>query len=261
MAKRQQYRNDPQIRWHGQKRQWYSSGKYDIKDDGSMVIPRVEFSHEGLYTISVLQADGHLLRDSIMVGFQWYICFILFVTTVPLKDLTIHDCFVSDHELCKKISEGESSLVCSAQNTKPPVEISWLSLKESSMPTDYGIKDDTYKFNDTVPLYSTISTLKYDTMLFSLEYFTCIATGIAVRDVSSASTIVKGHHQYDDRTSRVTYLLKGESLPLSCPRPKYPFGLLSATFSNQSSTIIMEWGYTSNHDARVCGIVSSLGMT
>lgn len=173
---------------------------------------------------------------------QWYICFILFVTTVPLKDLTIHDCFVSDHELCKKISEGESALVCSAQNTKPPVEISWRSLNESSMPTDYGIKDDTYKFNDTVPLYSTISTLKYDTMLFSLEYFTCIATGIAVRDVSSASTIVKGHHQYDNRTRSVTYLLKGESLPLSCPRPNYPFGLLSATFSNQSSTIIMEWG-------------------
>ncbi|PIK42802.1 hypothetical protein BSL78_20348 [Apostichopus japonicus] len=138
-----------------------SSGKYDIKDDGSMVIPRVEFSHEGLYTISVLQDDGHLLRDSIMVR-----------VSVPLKDLTIHDCFLSDHELCKKTdkSEGESSLRCiqCIDNSKRP-------------------------------------------------------------------------SQYDDRTSRETYVLEGKSLPLSCPRPNYPFGLLSATFSNRSSTIIMEW--------------------
>ncbi|XP_071816497.1 uncharacterized protein [Apostichopus japonicus] len=211
----------------------FVSGEYDIQVDGSMVIKRATVEHEGSYTMTVLGKDGSLTTGRINIH-----------VVVPLKDLTIHDCFVSDHELCKKtnISEGESALVCNANNTKPPVEISWRSLKEGDMQTDYDLKDYTSKFIDRMPLYSTISTLKYDTKLFSLEYFTCIATGIAVRDVASASTIVKGIKQYDDHTSRVTYVLEGKSLPLSCPRPNYPFGLLSATFSNRSSTIIMERG-------------------
>ncbi|XP_071816484.1 uncharacterized protein [Apostichopus japonicus] len=211
----------------------FASGEYDIQMDGSMVIERATLEHEGSYTMTVLGKDGSLTTGRINIH-----------VVEPLKDLTIHDCFVSDHELCKKtnISEGESALVCSANNAKPPVEITWRTLNERNMPKDYGLKDDTSKFNDTMPLYSTISTIKYDTKLFSLEYFTCIATGIAVRDVSSVSTNVKGLKQYDDRTSTVTYVLDGKSLPLSCPRPGYPFGLLSATFSNRSSTTIMERG-------------------
>ncbi|XP_071816478.1 uncharacterized protein [Apostichopus japonicus] len=210
-----------------------ASGEYDIQMDGSMVIKRATMEHEGSYTMTVLGKDGSSTTGRINIH-----------VVVPLIDLTINKCSVSDHELCKKtnISEGESALVCIANNTKPPVEITWRSLNERNMQTDYGLKDYTSKFIDKMPLYSTISTIKYDTRLFSLEYFTCVATGIAVRDVASVTTIVKGHKQYDDHTSRVTYVLEGQSLPLSCPRPSYPFGILRATFSNRSSTILMERG-------------------
>ena len=44
-----------------------TSGKFDIKDDGSMVMKTVDHSNEGIYTISVLDADGLLNRATTTV--------------------------------------------------------------------------------------------------------------------------------------------------------------------------------------------------
>ena len=173
-----------------------------------------------------------------------YFCIIL---TETLEEMTINNCNDNDNEVCHsaRLTERESAVVCITNDVTPAVDITWQTLDGRSTFPDASPEKIISNVNDSLPLSYTMFVHRYDPSSFSLQYFTCAASGIAVKDISSASLLVEGDKPYDDVTNTHAYVREGESLSLQCPRDKYPFGLLNATFSNGTSSVLFDWNLLS----------------
>ncbi|PIK54521.1 hypothetical protein BSL78_08595 [Apostichopus japonicus] len=202
----------------------YSSGEYDILDDGSMVINEVNLSHERSYTVSILHSDGSNSRSEIMV-----------IVLVILKDLAITDC-KSSPSFCKQYQEtDENTVLCIAKDTNPEIELKLMNDNGTTL-----LSNEVKQFNDTTQLYTTIVTFKHPKRAFTLQFLTCSASGHAVAKVTNASCLVEGNLPVSRITSEVKHVNDNERFQIKCPMNDKPTGRLQTTSINGTKEIVME---------------------
>ncbi|PIK54523.1 hypothetical protein BSL78_08597 [Apostichopus japonicus] len=205
----------------------YDSGEFDIKSDGSMIINNPEIRNEGTYTISVLHGDGRSSKADMEVNI-----------IVQLETISVEDCRTSSSSQCVQDGkEGTQVLICVARDARPKVDLTWLSLGPTGMKETQ--PDETREDSDN-NLYTTISTLTYDTKKSVLQLFTCVANGFAVNEHNNSSVLVTGDTQDFNVTYEDKFVEIGTSFMLTCPSKSHKLAQIEATFLNGTKQMITE---------------------
>lgn len=157
---------------------------YDITVRGNLQINQVDVSHAGIYNITVLDIDGH---DDTKTMYAH-------VTAGLTENPILERCASTRLTLCSGVAElaKATTLICSAHNTLPAVGFKWYNLMNGQNQT-LNSSSPHYIRNETSMLFSSYSTLSYKPDTFTLNIFTCKATGFAAsRDALQSSILVEG---------------------------------------------------------------------
>ncbi|XP_071843522.1 uncharacterized protein [Apostichopus japonicus] len=178
---------------------------YDITDEGAMVINELQVEHEGSYFVRYLDNNGNPFDKTVSIYVQ-----------VSLRsNPSIEACASSSHEICRSIEESklQNTLLCIAEETRPPVNITWNAFNGEEQQSWYN-----NTLNITTSLYTSTSLLEYNPKDFNLEYFTCDVTDRAVQEPRPVGMFVKGSNEDGVVKQEVQFLKSGSDLILECPK-------------------------------------------
>lgn len=178
----------------------------------------------------------------------FFVVIFLFVSA-PLENVTIHYCDLSELSDCSFLPRDEKSntILCIAKDAKPAVNITWFSTSSDGQRSNTA-DDFTMHVNESSSLYTSKSFLRIDKDLFPLQYFTCSASGYAVKEKTSASILIRGNAPYDDVKTEQKYVMEGDTVQLSCPEMHYPLEYAKITMADRREEVWMRLNPSSQSD-------------
>ncbi|KAJ8034574.1 hypothetical protein HOLleu_21470 [Holothuria leucospilota] len=203
-----------------------TSERFSIARNGTMIIESVEIRDEGVYRISVLDENGVSISEHL------YVKVTVSLSTAPV----IENCATSESELCQNIKEEnrENVLVCETMNTRPKVNLTWWRLSSSGDSYMSGLSYNA-SMNQSTELFTSSSVFQFEPKRFSVGYFTCKATGEAVRSQKTSSLFVQGLKETAVKTKQKEIVEFGMTLELSCSDKTNP--LMSWSFTQDDVTV------------------------
>ncbi|KAJ8034573.1 hypothetical protein HOLleu_21468 [Holothuria leucospilota] len=204
---------------------------FDIDSSGNMIIENVQISNEGSYRITVVDVNGASSSSTVNI----------YVIVRLKSDPQLESCSTSQHVLCQGIEEEQktSYLVCDTVETRPAVDFVWSKLSSNGPVEENELRSNS-SMNSSTGLLVSASLLKYDRNAFSLQYFSCLASGLAVMDRREAGIFVEGDKEVMEPTESDRTINQGDPFQISCSTDPFQLSKWTITYPNNTVKVLKE---------------------
>ncbi|PIK51341.1 putative NLR family CARD domain-containing protein 4 [Apostichopus japonicus] len=183
----------------------YERGEYDIDKDGSLVILNVTTQHDKVFRVKqVIQLTERYVEHTVVAR----------TTVAPDTSYPVITNCEMTNNVCFKQVDKDNLFDCVVQNTRPAVELNWIS---ASTTTD-DITTSSVVVAENNVTYTTQSTLSYSYRHYPrLSIFTCQAFSVAPNMMATSSTlIIEKTFDFSSLVATQKYIEMHSKLDLDC---------------------------------------------